>query len=144
MITSGERPVHALAIQASWVTEVHIKDARILPDRGGWAQICRRTGTGDIPMARPLAELLLLGEHESQVRAFGLEEEVNIFAPAYRCSDDPSDPVIPPREVSETAPLPQVPMPVILADEYRYASDQAAWVRDLLGTMHRLAKQALG
>lgn len=145
MITAGERPVHALAVQASWVTEVHIKDARILPDRGGWAQICCRTGTGDIPLARLLAELLLLGEHEPQVRVFGLEEEVNYFAPAYRFSDDPEDPVIPPRAViSETAPLPQVPMPVMLADEYRYASDQVAWVRDLLGTMHRLAKQALG
>ena len=144
MITAGERPIHALAVQAPWVTEVHIKDARILPDRGGWAQICCCTGTGDIPLARLLAELLLLGEHEPQVCAFGLEEEVNYFAPAYRFSDDPADPVIPPREISETAPLPQVPIPVILADEYRYASDQVAWVHDLLGTMHSLAKQALG
>ena len=144
MITAGERPVHALAVQAPWVTEVHIKDARILPDRGGWAQICCRTGTGDIPLARLLAELLLLGEHEPQVRAFGLEEEVNYFAPAYRFSGDPADPVIPPREVSKTTRLPQVPMPVILADEYRYVIEQVAWVRDLLGHINVLARKALG
>lgn len=143
MIPAGERPVNALAVQAPWVTEVHIKDARILPDRGGWAQLCCRTGTGDIPIARLLAELLLLGEHEPQVRAFGLEEEVNYFAPAYRFSDDPEDPFIPPRKVSKTTPLPQVPMPVLLADEYRYANDQVAWVRDLLGNMNLLAKAVL-
>ena len=143
MITAGERTVHALAVQAPWVTEVHIKDARILPDRGGWAQLCCRTGTGDIPMARVLAELLLLGEHEPQVRAFGLEEEVNYFSPARRFSDDPADPVIPPRKTDGTTQLPQVPMPVILADEYRYAVDQVAWVRDLLGHINILAKQAL-
>ena len=144
MITSCERPVDALAVQAPWVTEVHIKDARILPDRGGWAQLCCRTGTGDIPLARILAELLLLGEHEPQVRAFGLEEEVNYFAPAYRFPNDPLDPDIPQRGAGATAPLPQIPMPVILADEYRYAKDQVAWVRDLLGDMHHLAKEALG
>ena len=94
-------------------------------------------------MARLLAELLLLGEHEPQVRAFGLEEEVNYFAPAYRFPDDPPDPDLPPRGISETVALPQIPMPLILADEYRYASDQVTWVRDLLGAMHSLAKQAL-
>ena len=95
-------------------------------------------------MARLLAELLLLGEHEPQVRAFGLKEEANYFAPAYRFPDDPSDPDLPSRGISETVALPQIPMPLILADEYRYAGDQVAWVRDLLGAMHRLAEQALG
>ena len=144
MITTYEQPLEALAVQAPWVTEVHIKDARILPDRGGWAQLCCRTGTGDIPLARLLAELLLLGEHEPQVRAFALEEEVNYYAPAYRFPDGHTDPDIPPRGFSATAPLPQIPMPVILADEYRYAKDQVAWMRDLMGNMHRLAKEALG
>ena len=144
MITSYERPVEALAVQAPWVTEVHIKDARVLPDRGGGAQLCCRTGTGDIPLARLLAELLLLGDHEPQVRAFGLEEEVNCFAPAYRFPGVPPDPDIPSRGINTTAAPPQIPMPVILADEHRYAKDQVAWVRDLLGAMHRLAKQALG
>ena len=144
MITSYERPVEALAVQAPWVTEAHIKDARILPDRGGWAQLCCRTGTGDVPVARLFAELLLLGEHEPQVRAFGLEEEVNYFAPAYRFPDDPPDPDLPSRGSSKTVALPQIPMPLILADEYRYAGDQVAWVRDLLTAMHGLAEQALG
>jgi len=144
MVTVGERPLDALAVQAPWITEVHVKDARILPDRGGSAQLCCRTGTGDIPLARLLAELLLLGEHEPQVRAIALEEEVNYFAPAYRFPNDPPDPIIVPRKPSKTAPLPLVPLPVILADEYRYAKEQVAWARDLLGNMHLLAKEALG
>jgi len=143
MINVGEQPVQALHVQAPWVTEVHVKDARILPDRGGWAQLCCRSGTGDIPLARLLAELLLLGQHEPQVRAIALEEEVNYFAPAYRFPNDPKDPFIPPRTASKTAPLPSVPMPVILADEFRHAKDQVVWVRDLLSKMHFLAKEAL-
>ncbi|MEE9251578.1 MAG: TIM barrel protein [Alphaproteobacteria bacterium] len=144
MVVAGERPVDALAVQAPWVTDVHLKDARILPDRGGWAQLCCRTGTGDIPVARLLAELLLLGEHEPQVHAIGLQEEVNYFAPAYRFPDDPPDPVIPPREPGTTAPLPNVPAPLLRADELRYAQDQVVWVRDLLDRMRGLAKAVLG
>jgi sugar phosphate isomerase/epimerase len=144
MVNVGELPMDALEIQAPWITEVHVKDARILPDRGGSAQHCCRTGTGDIPLARLLAELLLLGEHEPQVRAIGLEEEVNYYSPAFRFPNELPDPDIPQREASKTIALPQIPMPVILADEYRYAKEQVAWARDLLGNLHRLAKEALG
>lgn len=143
MINVGEQPVQALHVQAPWVTEVHLKDARILPDRGGWAQLCCRTGTGDIPLARLLAELLLLGEHEPQVHAIGLEEEVNYFAPAYRFPDEAADPVLPPRQPSKTAPLPSIPMPVLLADELRYAQEQVVWVRAVLSNLSILAKAAL-
>lgn len=144
MIVVGERPVDALAVQAPWVTDVHLADTRILPDRGGWARLGCRSGTGDIPLARLLAELLLLGEDMPQVQAIGLEEEVNYFAPACRFPDDSPDPVIPPRKPSTTAPLPNLPAPLVRANEYRYALEQVVWVRDLLDRMRGLAKAALG
>lgn len=69
MLNAGERPLEALRVQAPFVTEVHLKDAYELPDRGGWAQLGCKTGHGDIPIARLLFELLMLGGERPRVRA---------------------------------------------------------------------------
>ena len=65
---------------STFVLVMHIKDAKILPDRGGFAHRACRSGEGDIDFAGLLTTLLLLGERR-QIRAFGCEEENAMFAP---------------------------------------------------------------
>lgn len=143
MVNAGERPLEAWYIQAPWVSEIHLKDARILEDRGGWAQFACRTGTGDIPLARLLVEVLLAGEHERQVSAIGLEEEVNLFSPAYRFPNEGPDPIIPHREMSQTGRLPQLEDTMLRQIEYRDAVAQLNWVRNLLEHIRNLAGECL-
>ncbi|MDE3027954.1 MAG: sugar phosphate isomerase/epimerase, partial [Paracoccaceae bacterium] len=106
MINAGERPMDALTVMAPLVTDVHVKDVKILPDRGGWAHEACRSGDGNIDFQETLRHLLLLGTDQPQVTAFGLEEENGMYAPAYRFPDEADDPCIPPRSPSET-PLPE-------------------------------------
>lgn len=48
----------------------------------------------------------LLGDDEPQVTAYGPEEEVDYYAPAFRFEDEDDNPWIPYRQMSET-PLPE-------------------------------------
>jgi sugar phosphate isomerase/epimerase len=102
MINAYERPMPALAIQAPHITEVHVKDCLVQPDRGGWAHLACLSGEGHLPIQAMLPELLLLGEDRPQVLAFGLEEEEGYFAPALRRPSDGPDPFIPARTASFT------------------------------------------
>ncbi|EXL02384.1 sugar phosphate isomerase/epimerase family protein [Aquamicrobium defluvii] len=102
MVNAYETPLEALALQAAHVTEVHVKDCLIQPDRGGWAHLACVSGTGHLPMHSMLIELLLLGEDKPQVLAFGLEEEEGYFAPALRLPSDGPDPFIAARSPSFT------------------------------------------
>lgn len=104
MVNAYETPLAALACQARQVTEVHVKDCRIVPDRDGWAHLACRSGEGHLPMHALLCELLLLGHDMPQVTAFGLEEEEAYFAPALRFPSDGPDPFIAARTPSYTDP----------------------------------------
>lgn len=102
MINAYELPLPALAAQAPHITEVHVKDCLIQPDRGGWAHLACRTGEGHLPLEAMFLHLLLLGDDRPQVLAFGLEEEEGYFAPALRFPSDGPDPFIPARLASFT------------------------------------------
>lgn len=104
MINAFETPLEALAIQAPHVTEVHVKDCLVVPDRDGWAHQACISGEGHLPMQALLIELLLLGDKFPQVTAFGLEEEDDYFAPALRFPSEEPDPFIPARTASYTDP----------------------------------------
>jgi sugar phosphate isomerase/epimerase len=104
MVNAGERPLAALARQAPWLTEAHVKDCLVVADRGGWAHRACLSDEGQLPMRALLVELLLLGADAPQIRAFGLEEEEDYFAPALRFPDEPSDPYISARSASFTDP----------------------------------------
>ena len=140
MINAGETPLAALAAQAPRVTEVHVKDARALPDRGGWAHEACETGTGHLPMRAMLAQLLLLGEDRPQVTAFGLEEEEGYFAPAFRFPNEGPDPLIPPRGPSETEPG-QGDLHARLARERELATAQVGKVRGMLADLAAAARR---
>jgi sugar phosphate isomerase/epimerase len=102
MINAYELPLSALATQASHITEVHVKDCLIKPDRGGWAHLACLSGEGHLPLATLFVDLLLLGDDRPQVLAFGLEEEEGYFAAALRRPSDEPDPFIPARTASFT------------------------------------------
>ncbi len=139
MINAYERPEEALANMAPLITEVHIKDVRIIADRSGWAHLACKSGEGDINFPTLLFRLLLLGETVPQVTAFALEEEVGMFAPAYRFPDEAEDPFIPTRDPSAT-PLPQdESLPSRLERERHDAVGQIGYVRKILAEMRALA-----
>lgn len=139
MINAGEAPLAALAAQSPRITRVHVKDARALPDRGGWAHLACETGTGHLPLRAMLARLLLLGQDRPQVTAFGLEEEEGYLAPAFRFPDEGPDPVIPPRGPSETDPGPG-DLGLRLSHERELARAQLCQVRSMLAEIAAAAR----
>lgn len=131
MVNASETPLAALAAQAGLVTEVHVKDCLVVPDRGGWGHVACATDTGHIPMRALLVRLLLLGGDAAQVRAFALEEEEEYFAPAFRFPGEGADPVIPHRGPSET-PFDPGKAEERLAREREAAMRQVRVVRSML------------
>jgi hypothetical protein len=102
MINAYELPLPALAAQAPYVTEVHVKDCLVQQDRDGWAHLACQTGTGHLPLHAMFVDLLLLGQDRPQVLSFGLEEEEGYFAPALRFPSEEGDPFIAARSASFT------------------------------------------
>lgn len=138
MVNAYEQPLAALASQAPYITEVHVKDCLIQPDRGGWKHLACASGTGHLPMRAMLVELLLLGEHSPQVLAFGLEEEEGYYAPALRWPGQEPDPFIAARSASFTE-VGSSNLGERLAQEATCASAQIRTVRSML---HDIATQA--
>lgn len=142
MINAYETPEAALAIMAPYVTDVHIKDAKIVPDRVGFAHRACRSGEGDVDFAGLLTTLLLLGD-PPQVRAFGCEEENEMFAPAYRFPNDPADPIIPARDASITHLAAGEDLQSRLVREKAEAVAQIAYIRQILDQISTQARKAL-
>ncbi|MBM1023856.1 hypothetical protein EIC82_21560 [Enterobacter sp. A11] len=131
MINANEEPMAALRTMSPYITQVHIKDARVIKEGKGWAHEACRTGLGDLPVEMMLRELLLLGDDQAQVTSFGLEEEVDYYAPAFRFDDEGDNPWIPWRDASFT-PLPDNELvDARLAQEKEYAISQIEFIRNL-------------
>lgn len=81
MINANERPLEALALMSPYITQVHIKDACIITENGGLGHRACNSGQGDMPFKALLTELICLGDDHPQVMAYGLEEEVDYYAP---------------------------------------------------------------
>lgn len=143
MINAYELPMPALAIQAPCVTDVHVKDCLVQPDRGGWAHLACLSGKGHLPLQAMFAELLLLGDERPQVLAFGLEEEEGYFAPALRRPSDGPDPFIPARTASFTD-LGPGDLKQRLRQEADAAHRQVETIRTMLGDIAAEAERAEG
>lgn len=132
MINANEHPLQALATMLPCVTQVHIKDALIVPEDGGLGHKACISGEGDMPFTALLTELICLGEAQPQVMAYGLEEEVDYFAPAFRFENEGDNPWIPWRQMSET-PLPEAThLEERLVKEKQDAIQQIRFVREVL------------
>lgn len=131
MINANEQPLAALSDMAPWVTQVHIKDALIIPEGKGTGHKACASGAGDMPFKQLLTRLICLGNERPQVVAYGLEEEVDYYAPAFRFDDEGDNPWIPWRQMSET-PLPKAQLDERLVQERNDALKQISFVRSML------------
>ncbi|WP_114986734.1 sugar phosphate isomerase/epimerase family protein [Pragia fontium] len=136
MINANEEPLDALDDMKDWVTQVHIKDALIIPEGNGKGHKACASGTGDMPFKQLLTKLICLGDEQPQVISYGLEEEVDYYAPAFRFTGEDDNPWIPWREMSET-PLPTEKLAQRLAQEREDALKQIDFVRSTLQEIKR-------
>ncbi|GLZ88569.1 hypothetical protein Pres01_46200 [Metapseudomonas resinovorans] len=145
MINACEQPLPALAHLAPYIRQVHLKGVRVVPEQNGFGHYGVLQGGADdqLPGARMLLELLLLGETTPQVVAFILEQENHYIAPAFRQTGEDADPFIPYREMSETLLPPGFSLERMLADEHRWANNQVRYMRGLLAELRLLAELTL-
>ena len=140
MINAYEQPLPALRIMAPYIRQVHLKGARIIKEGKGYGQmgVVQGSSEDEMPYARMLFELLMLGDVKPQVICFVLEQEVNYYSPAYRHHDEGEDPFIPYKDPSET-PFNTEDADRILLNERRWANNQVNFIRNLLAEMRWLA-----
>ncbi len=145
MINACEQPLPALAHLAPYIRQVHLKGVRVVPEQSGFGHYGVLQGGADdqLPGARMLLELLLLGETAPQVVAFILEQENHYIAPAFRQTGEDADPFIPYRGMSETLLPPGYSLERMLADEHRWANNQVRYMRGLLAELRLLAELTL-
>ena len=142
-LNAYEEPLAALHILAPFIRQVHVKGARKTIEANGWGQIGVPQGSpeDELPGARMLHDLLMLGGKTPQVIAFALEQEVDYYAPAFRGPREPADPMIQYREPSETPVDRSKSTARLLSDERRWAIQQIAWNRGLVAQFRELAAQ---
>ncbi|MFK0086756.1 sugar phosphate isomerase/epimerase family protein [Pseudomonas sp. NPDC090755] len=145
MINACEQPLPALRALAPHIRQVHLKGVRIVPEHNGFGHygVLHGSADDDLPGARMLFELLMLGDQAPQVVAFIMEQENHYIAPAFRQSDEAQDPFIAYREMSETAIPPGYTVERMMADEPRWANNQIRHVRGLLTELRVLAELTL-
>ncbi|MDS7680267.1 hypothetical protein NXH38_20575, partial [Klebsiella quasipneumoniae] len=130
----------ALALMSPYITQVHIKDACIITENGGLGHRACNSGQGDMPFKALLTELICLGDDHPQVMAYGLEEEVDYYAPPFRFASEGDNPWIPWRQMSET-PLPDADqLEARLLKEKEDAIAQLHYVKE---TLQRIKDEAL-
>lgn len=142
MINAGEQPLQALHILAPHIRQVHMKGVRIVPEEQGFGHygVLQGSDEDNLPSARMLFELLMLGKQAPQVIAFILEQENHYIAPAFRMVNEESDPYIPYREMSETPLPPGYAVEQMMANEERWAINQITYVRGVLQELRILAE----
>lgn len=140
-----EEPLDALAILSPWIRQVHIKGGRKTISPTGWGQVGVPQGSteDELPSARLLSKLLLLGDATQQVIAFALENEVGYVAPPFRGPNEPADPVIAAREPSQTLIPADTPLEQLLRDERRWAQQQVTVNRLLVAELRQHATQVI-
>ncbi len=145
MINAAERPMDALRNLAPWIRQAHLKGAHIVPEGPGHGHrgVLQGSADDDLPVPRMLFELLMLGAEEPQVIALALEQENHYYAPMFRHHEEPADPFIPYREMSETSLPPGMSMQDMLEGEPRWASNQVRVVRAILQELRFLAECVL-
>jgi sugar phosphate isomerase/epimerase len=145
-LNAYEEPLSALHILAPYIRQVHIKGARKLVEGDGWGQLGVPQGAADdeLPSARILYDLLMLGDHTPQVICFALEQEVDYYAPAFRRAGEPHDPVIQYRAPSDTPVDRTKTRERLLSDERRWAVQQIGWNRDLIALFREHARAVMG
>ncbi len=146
MINAAEAPMDAFRSLARWIRQAHLKGVHVVPEGpgNGHRGVLQGSEEDDLPTPRLIFELLMLGEDAPQVIALALEQENHYVAPMFRHHEEPPDPFIPWREMSETALPAGMQMADFLAGEPLWALDQLRVVRGILGDLRSLAEAMLG
>ncbi|MGW9415239.1 sugar phosphate isomerase/epimerase family protein [Arthrobacter cupressi] len=141
MINACERPLEALTALAPHILQAHLKGVHILPEGDGFGHrgVLQGSPDDDLPGARMLFELLMLGDDKPQVIALALEQENLYYAPAFRHAGEGEDPFIPYRELSTTGIPDGWTREDLLAAEPGWADHQVAHVKELLATLRGIA-----
>ncbi|BFI66287.1 hypothetical protein okayama3_18720 [Yersinia pseudotuberculosis] len=130
MFNANELPLDAFDKMKDNITQVHMKDAIRIPEGKGFGHEASLSGKGEVPFKTLLKKLICLGDKKPQVISFGLEEEVDYYAPAFRFDDEGDNPWIPYRGASET-PMPTEGLDKRLEKEINDAMNQLTFVRKL-------------
>ncbi len=144
MINAYEQPLPALKSLAPNIRQVHLKGAKIIKGGKSYGQLGVVQGSpeDEMPYARMLFELLMLGDAKPKVICFALEQEVNYYAPTYRHADEGENPFITYKDPSETS-FDEVDADKILLNERRWSSNQVHFIKSLLAEMRWLATSCL-
>ncbi|MGO4588529.1 sugar phosphate isomerase/epimerase family protein [Paenarthrobacter sp. 2TAF44] len=141
MINACERPMDALSTLAPHILQAHLKGVQVLPEGDGFGHrgVLQGSPDDDLPGARMLFELLMLGETEPQVIALALEQENLYYAPAFRHANEGTNPYIPYRDLSTTGIPSGWTQEELLAAEPGWADHQVNYVKDLLKSLRDIA-----
>jgi sugar phosphate isomerase/epimerase len=141
MINACERPMDALSALAPHILQAHLKGVHVHPEGDGFGHrgVLQGSPDDDLPGARMLFELLMLGEDKPQVIALALEQENLYYAPAFRHAGEGEDPFIPYRDLSTTGIPAGWTRDELLAAEPGWADHQVAYVKDLLASLRDIA-----
>nr|WP_314266815.1 TIM barrel protein [uncultured Moellerella sp.] len=142
MFNANELPLDAFEKMKKYITQVHIKDAIRVKEGSGYGHQATLSGEGEVPFKELLKRLICLGDNEPQVKSFGLEEEVDYYAPAFRFSDEGDNPWIPYRGASET-PMPESNLDARLEKEVTDAMNQLNFVKATVAELKLEAQQEL-
>jgi len=140
MVNACEEPLEALHIMSPYIRQVHLKGIRRIKEGPGFAHLGIQEGQDDLPQMKMLFDLLMLGDHEPQVKTFSLEQVVGYYAPPYRLKNEDQDPEIPEREPSETTLSRDIPLRDRLLMEKRSSCNQIRFVRDLLEQLKTISE----
>lgn len=145
MINACERPMDAFSALAPHILQAHLKGVHVLPEGDGFGHrgVLQGSPDDDLPGARMLFELLMLGDDEPQVIALALEQENLYYAPAFRHAGEGEDPFIPYRDLSTTGIPAGWSRDELLAAEPGWADHQVAHVKDLLISLRDIAVSQL-
>jgi sugar phosphate isomerase/epimerase len=145
MINACERPMDAFSALAPHILQAHLKGVHVLPEGDGFGHrgVLQGSPDDDLPGARMLFELLMLGDDEPQVIALALEQENLYYAPAFRHAGEGEDPFIPYRDLSTTGIPAGWTRDELLAAEPGWADHQVAHVKDLLTSLRDIAVSQL-
>ncbi len=141
MLNCGEDPVAALRLQAPYVRMAHLKGVRKVWTDEGCGQLGVAEVEDDLPQARLMFELLLLGEEAPQVPVFILEKVVGYVSPPMRRPDDGPDTVVEHRAPSTLELSPAWPVDENLLLERQQSSQQVQYVKSMMATLRLLAEE---
>ncbi|MCT6517497.1 sugar phosphate isomerase/epimerase [Proteus vulgaris] len=142
MFNANELPLDAFNNMKNNITQVHLKDAVKISEGKGFGHRAILSGEGDVPVKELLKQLICLGDDKPQIESFGLEEEVDYYAPAFRFDDEGDNPWIPYRGASET-PMPIEGLEARLKKEIKDAMNQISYIRNIVQELKEEAKREL-